>query len=134
MTDDHEGDTTMATKEQTITALTSPTNGWTFNAGSTTTALRRPIFMNGDNFLFSGAGDNLALRVLDDNGRFVLGKDLLLGWDVATGAFTVTAYGRHMEIRATPANTELGWTLNYQAEYEAGPHLSPDEGGDGDPK
>lgn len=124
----------MATKEQTIAALTAPTDGWTFTASSSTTALRRPIFVNGDNFQFSGAGDNLALRVIEAGGRHVLGKDLLLGWDVATGAFTVTAYGRHMEIRATPSDTELGWSLRYQAEYEAGPHQNPDEGGDGDPK
>jgi hypothetical protein len=134
MTDDHEGDTTMATKEQTITALTTPANGWNFTPHSSTTMLRRPLFASGDTFEFAGAGDNLTLRVTDGDGRLVFGKDLLLGWDVVTNAFTVTAYGRHMELRATPANTEFGWSMGYQAEYEACPHQSPDEGGDGDPK
>jgi hypothetical protein len=124
----------MATKEQSVTALTTPTDGWSFIATSSTTSLRRPIFANGDSFQFSGAGDNLALRVLDEKGGLVLGKDLLLAWDATTAAFTVTAYGRHMEIRATRANTPFGWSMRYQAKYESGPHHSPDEGGDGDPK
>ncbi|MBL8299800.1 MAG: hypothetical protein JNN30_15795 [Rhodanobacteraceae bacterium] len=125
----------MATKVQTVSALTTPQNGWTFTPTTDVKQLlRRPVFMQGDNFLFTSVGDNLALRVVDTGGKQVLGKDLLLGWDPATEAFTVTAYGRHMEIRASPANTGLGWRLKYQGVYEAEPHLAPDEGGDGDPK
>lgn len=125
----------MATKAETITALTNLANGWDFTPTPGPSAMvRRPIFMDGDTFRFTGAGDNLALRVTDESDRHVLGKDLLLGWDPTTEAFTVTAYGRHMEFRASPANTAYGWRLNYQGMYEAEPHADPDEGGDGDPK
>lgn len=125
----------MATKAQTVTALTDAANGWNFTpAGDPNAMLRRPIFMDGDTFDFTAVGDNLALCVTDDDERHVLGKDLLLGWDPTTEAFTVTAYGRHMEFRASQANTPYGWRLNYQGVYEAEPHADPDEGGDGDPK
>lgn len=125
----------MATKAQTVTALTDPANGWDFTPTPAPSAmLRRPIFMDGDTFRFAAVGDSLALSVSDEGERHVLGKDLLLGWDPTTDAFTVTAYGRHMEFRASPADTATGWRLNYQGVYEAEPHLDPDEGGDGDPK
>lgn len=126
----------MATRQQTIDALTGPSAGWTFTPNSEVT-LRRPLFLQDDNFVFSSVGESLTLRVLHGEGQNavqVLGKDLLLGWDTVTSAFTVTAYGRHMEFRAMQQGNEENWFLNYQAMYEADPHSTPDEGGDGDPK
>lgn len=123
----------MATKEQTIAELTKPANGWLYTPWAETTA-RRPLFLEQDVFVFEAAGSNLTLRVTEPGSRLVLGKDLLLAWDASVAAFTVTAYGRFMEFRATPAGTPHGWRMIYTAEYEAAPHHSPDEGGDGDPK
>ncbi|TDR37878.1 hypothetical protein DFR29_12352 [Tahibacter aquaticus] len=126
----------MATREQTSQALAAPANGWLFEV-TTEATLRRPIFSTGDTFVFSPAGMNLSLQVTDQTGKLVLGKDLLLAWNTDAAAFTATAYGRHMKFLINPVNrldSEIDWDMTYSADYEAAPHHSPDEGGDGDPK
>ncbi|HSX59001.1 MAG TPA: hypothetical protein VLF18_02265 [Tahibacter sp.] len=124
----------MATKEETVSALTTVKDGWSYVAISTDTTLRRPIFGNRDAFYFSPVGGELAMTVIDTDGRAVLGTALQLGWNDDVAAFTTTAYGRHMQFRAVRANTPHGWSMSYRAEYEAPPHHHPDEGGDGDPR
>lgn len=128
----------MATREEMAQALTTAANGWNYEPRSSESPLRRLLFQPGDTFFFSfgecGCDCRLFLRAVGGDEVLVLGADLALEWNSVANAYTVTAYGRRMEFSAAPANTTTGWAMVYNAEYEAPPHNSPDEGGDGDPK